>query len=162
TSRPHMRLQWRDVLVTEQDGTGLGAKRAGNAVDQRGLSRTIRADEAKPFPRANFDADIVDRGKAAEALGNRTDPQQGSLGFGQRHASPSLRLPRSLRMRPMMPSGAPTTNRTSTTPRISTFTSEEMVTVSNCCVVLSRIAPIIGPDQCAVPPISDIASVDTE
>src|SRR4029453_17082870 len=67
-ARAHMRLQRRDVLITEQDGTGLGAKRAGNAVDQRGLSRTIRADEAKALPLTNFDADIVDRGKAPEAL----------------------------------------------------------------------------------------------
>src|SRR5262249_45165541 len=150
------------VLVAEQDGAGLGAKRAGNAVDQRGLSRSIRADQAETLARTNLDADIVDCGEAAETFRERNDPQQGGLGFGDRHASPSLRLPRSLRIKPMIPSGAPTPNRTSITPRISRFTSEEMVTVSNCCVVLSRIAPMIGPDQCAVPPISDIASVETE
>ena len=61
-----------------------------------------------------------------------------------------------------MPSGAPTTNNTNITPSISTFTSDEMVTVSNCCVVLSNIAPMTGPIQCAVPPIKDIASVETE
>ena len=43
-----------------------------------------------------------------------------------------------LRIRPMMPSGAPTTNNTSITPSISTFTSDEMVTVSNCCVVAQQ------------------------
>ena len=39
-----------------------------------------------------------------------------------------------------MPSGAATTNSTSITPSNSTLTSDEMVTVSNCCVVLNRIA----------------------
>ena len=62
----------------------------------------------------------------------------------------------------MMPSGAATTNSTSSTPTTSTLTSDEMVTVSNCCIVPSRIAPMTGPAQCAVPPISDIASAETE
>ena len=62
----------------------------------------------------------------------------------------------------MMPSGAATTNSTSITPSTSTFTSDEMVTVSNCCVAPSRMAPTTGPAQCAVPPISDIASTETE
>ena len=62
----------------------------------------------------------------------------------------------------MMPSGRATTNSTSMTPSTSTFTSDEMVTVSSCCVVPSRIAPRTGPVQCAVPPISDMASAETE
>ena len=62
----------------------------------------------------------------------------------------------------MIPSGATTTKSTSITPSTSTLTSDEMVTVSNCCVVPNRIAPMIGPAQCAVPPISDIASTETE
>src|SRR5206468_6595178 len=97
-----------------------------------------------------------------ETLCKRNDPQQGYPDFGGHHSLPSLRCRKILRINPMMPSGAPTTNSTSITPSTSTFTSDEMVTVSNCCVVLSRIAPTIGPDQCAVPPISDIASVETE
>ena len=46
-ARAHVRLQPRDVLVTEHHGAGLGTERAGNTVDQRGLSRAVRADEAE-------------------------------------------------------------------------------------------------------------------
>ena len=45
----------------------------------------------------------------------------------------------------MMPSGAATTNSTSIRPSTSTLTSDEMVTVSNCCVTPSRMAPTTGP-----------------
>ena len=62
----------------------------------------------------------------------------------------------------MMPLGATTTNSTSMMPSTSTLISDEMVTARNCCVEPSRIAPSTGPIQCAVPPISDIASAETE
>src|SRR3984957_15868647 len=161
-ARPHMRLQPRDVFITEQDSAGFGPQRAGNAVDQRRLPRTVGADESETLSLTNVDADVVERDEAAEALGERGDTQQRRPEFGRHHPSPSLRLPRSRPTRPIMPSGAATTNSTSITPSTSTFTSEEMVTVSNCCVVLNRIAPTTGPTQCTVPPISDIASTDTE
>ena len=90
-ARAHMRLQRRDVLVAEQDSARLGAERAGNAVDQRGLARAVRTDQAEPLPRTNVDADIVDRGEAAEAFGQRNDPQQRRRSFGSHHAPPSLR-----------------------------------------------------------------------
>ena len=63
---------------------------------------------------------------------------------------------------PMMPFGATTTNTTSITPTTSTLTSEEIVTVTICCMVPSRMAPSTGPIQCAVPPIIGIASAETE
>ena len=91
----------------------------------------------KRSPWLNIDADIVERGEAAEtSWSSGSDLQQGRV---RRSASPSwLRPPalrRSLRPHsPMMPSGAPTTNSTSMMPSTSTLTSEEMVTVSNCCV----------------------------
>jgi len=61
-----------------------------------------------------------------------------------------------------MPFGAATTNSTSMTPSTSTLISEEIVTARNCWVPPSRIAPMIGPIQCAVPPISYIASTEAE
>ena len=70
-ARAHMRLQPRDVLAAEHHGAGLGTERAGNAVDQRGLSRAVRADQAEALSRTNLDADIVERGEAAEALCQR-------------------------------------------------------------------------------------------
>src|ERR1700730_1255640 len=163
-TRAHMRLQPRDVLVTKHHCSGLGTERAGNAVDQRRLSGTVRADEAEALSRANIDADIVQGGEAAEALCERGDPQQGPRLWsgGGHHGSLPARLRAALRISPMIPSGASTTNSTSITPSTSKFTSDEMVTVSNCCVTPNRIAPTTGPAQCAVPPISDMASTETE
>src|SRR5258707_376818 len=162
-ARADVRRQPRDVLVTEHHGAGLGTEGARNAVDQRRLSRAVRADEAEPLSRANIDADIVQGDEAAEALCERADLQQRRLrSAGRRHALLPLRLRRALRIRPMIPSGATTTNSTSITPSTSTFTSDEIVTVSSCCVAPNTIAPTTGPAQCAVPPISDIASTETE
>src|SRR6266478_3560976 len=164
TARAHMRLQARDVLVAEHHGAGLGTERAGNTVDQRRLSRAVRADEAEALSRTNVDADIVERGEAAKTLCERCDPQQRRRlrSAGGYHHLPSLRLRPTLWIRPIIPSTATTKNSTSITPSTSTFTSDEMVTVSSCCVEPNRIAPTTGPAQCAVPPISDIASTETE
>src|ERR1700678_4135598 len=148
----HVRRQPRDVLSTEDDSRGLGAEGAGNAVDQRGLAGAVGTDQAEAFARLDIDADIVERGETAEALGQPFDPQQWKFGNGRgRHVLPSAR--RLLRNSPMMPSGAATTNSTSMTPSTSTFTSEEMVTARSCCVTPSATAPITGPIQCEVPPI---------
>src|ERR1700719_1453549 len=157
-----MGRQPRDVLAAEDDGGRLGPERAGNAVDQRGLAGAIRADQAEALAGLDIDADIVERGEAAEALCQCIDPQQRKVcRAAGGHALFSARR-RLLRNSPMMPSGAATTNNTSMTPSTSTFTSEEMVTARSCCVTPSRIAPITGPTQCAVPPISAIASTETE
>src|SRR5262249_37924526 len=127
-ARAHMGLQRRDVLVAEHDGAGLGAERAGNTVDQRGLAGAVRADEAEALARRNLDTDIVKRGETAKAVGERNDPQQRRRGLGGHVSFPSLRLRKILWTSPMMPSGAPTTNSTSITPSTSTFISDEMVT----------------------------------
>ena len=56
-----------------------------------------------------------------------------------------------------MPCGARMTKATSITPTISRFNSDEIVTVAHCCSVPSSSAPITGPNQVVVPPISGIA-----
>ena len=61
----------------------------------------------------------------------------------------------------MMPFGAATTNTTSITPTISSDSAEEIVTVATCCNVPSSTAPMIGPSQLEVPPISGMAIVLT-
>src|ERR1700744_5634411 len=157
-----MRRQARDVLVAKHNGVGFGTERAGNAVDQRGLAGPVGTDQAEALARPNIDADVVERGEAAEPLGQPGDPQQRRFCVRSRHPLPSARLPVARRTRPRMPSGAATTNNTSITPSTSTFTSDEMVTASSCCVTPSTIAPTTGPIQCAVPPITAIASTVTE
>ena len=56
-----------------------------------------------------------------------------------------------------MPLGASTTKATSSTPTMSTPSSEENVTVAHCWSVARRIAPISGPTQLVVPPIIGMA-----
>src|SRR4051794_33984942 len=115
-----MRRQSRDILAAEQHGAGLSPERAGNAVDQCGFSRTVRADQAETLSRMNIDADIVQGSKAAEAFGEAADPQQRQLRSGGHHASPPARLRPCRRIRPIRPSGAATTNSTSMAPSTST------------------------------------------
>ena len=49
------------------------------------------------------------------------------------------------------------TKATSSTPTISRFTAEEIVTVATCWIVPSRSAPTSGPIQLVVPPIIGMA-----
>src|SRR6266700_2833032 len=58
---------------------------------------------------------------------------------------------------PMMPLGASVTNTTSSTPTISRFQAEEIVTWTTCCTEPSRTAPITGPSQLIMPPIRGMA-----
>src|SRR5271168_3993863 len=151
--RAHVRRQPRDVLAAKDHGRGLGTEGTGNAVDQRGLAGAVGTDQAEALAGLDIDADIVERGEAAEALGQPLDPQQRKFSNGRgRHVLPSARRPR--RNSPMMPSGAATTNSTSMTPSTSTFTSEDMVTARSCWVTPSTMAPITGPIQCEVPQIN--------
>src|SRR6185295_6461677 len=159
---PQVRRQLGDVLAAEHHAAGLRTQRAGNAVDQRRLARAVRPDQPEPFAFADIDADIVERGEATEGLGQGRNLQQGRVRRSRRHGLPPARRRYRGRSSPMMPLGAPTTNSTSMMPSTSTLTSEEMVTARSCCVEPSRMAPSTGPIQCAVPPISAIASADTE
>ncbi|NCV39369.1 MAG: ATP-binding cassette domain-containing protein [Betaproteobacteria bacterium] len=63
--------------------------------------------------------------------------------------------------RPTIPSGATTTKTTSKRPTTRTFNSLEIVTVTICCKLESRMAPITGPIQWDMPPMIGIASADT-
>ena len=107
----------------------------------------------KRSPVRDVEADPVQRGEAAEVLGQALD-----LAAAAFIAS---RLRQCLRPARGCPRGAATTNTTSSTPTTSTFSSEEIVTVTTCCTVPSSTAPITGPIQCAVPPMIGIASALT-
>src|SRR6185295_12309912 len=115
------------------------------AVDERGLARAVRPDEAETLALGDVHADAVQRRKAAELLRQVLYFEEARHRF----------------TRPSIPSGAATTNTTSSTPTTSTFISEETVTVTICCTLPSNTAPITGPIQCAVPPMIGIASAFT-
>ena len=56
-----------------------------------------------------------------------------------------------------MPFGATMTKTTRRTPTSKRLTADEIVTVATCCSVPSKSAPISGPTQLVVPPISGMA-----
>jgi hypothetical protein len=87
-----MRRQLGDVLAAEHHAADLRTQRAGNAVDQRGLARAVRPDQAEPFAFPYVDADIVERGETAKRLGQGSDLQQGRFRRGcYRHGLPPAR-----------------------------------------------------------------------
>src|SRR5687767_4994936 len=135
--------QARDLLAVELDRAGVVAQRARDAVDQRGLARAVRPDQPEALAARDSDAHAVERGEAAEAL------RDGA--YLEERFSHFLNSPR-------MPSGAATTNTTSSTPTTSTLISLEMVTVTTCCRVPSSSAPMIGPAQCTMPPMMALPS----
>jgi hypothetical protein len=57
-----------DVLAAEPDAPGVGAERARDQVEERGLARAVRAHDAQELARLEAQADVVDREDAAEAL----------------------------------------------------------------------------------------------
>src|SRR5450759_4857241 len=58
---------------------------------------------------------------------------------------------------PTMPFGAIITNATNSSPTISRFAADEMVTVAICWEIDRRTAPTSGPIQDVVPPITGMA-----
>src|SRR5467141_2254444 len=141
--------QARDLLAAEHDRARLVAQRAGDAVDERGLARAVGADEAEALAFGHLEADLRQRAEAAEVLRHAFYLEERS------HHLSFFNNPRT-------PSGAATTNTTSSTPTTRTLISLEIVTVTICCTEPRRMAPITGPSQCEVPPIIGIASADTE
>src|SRR6516165_12089477 len=156
------RRQLRNLLAGEEHGPRVRTQGTGDAIDEGRLSGTVRTDQAEALAAPDIHVDVVDRDKAAEALGQRFNSQQSWFGRSElRHFCPPTRT-ENWRISPIRPFGATITNNTSMMPSTSTLISEEIVTASSCCVVPSRIAPSTGPIQCAVPPINDIASTETE
>src|SRR5882672_10454407 len=143
-----------DVLAVETDAPFLVPERSGDAVDERALSRAVGPDQADPLAGSHHEVDAVERGKTAKSLGHATHFEQRSghqRSFRRRQAS----------TQPMMPFGASVTKSTSSTPTIRRFQAEDTVTCTSCCTVPSRIAPISGPIQLIMPPISGMAMLLT-
>src|SRR5581483_4172231 len=149
-----VRRERREVRAFEHDPAAVAAQRTGDAVDQRGLARAVRADDAEPFAGTHAEAHFAQRAETAEALRQRPDLEQ-----RRAHDSPFRVLGR--RIRPSMPCGAATTKTTSNSPTMSTFSSEDTVTVTICCAPPSSTAPITGPIQLDVPPMIGMASAET-
>src|SRR6185436_4590213 len=129
---------------------GFVLQRAADAIDERALTRAVRADQAEALAGCHVEVDAVEGHESAEALGQAFDLEQ-RLG----HGCDLLRC--QSWTRPTMPLGAMITKPTSNTPTISRLTTEEMVTVATCCSVPSRMAPMSGPIQVVVPPIIGMA-----
>src|SRR6202171_2761797 len=141
------------IAALEADAARLGSQRSGDAVDQGALARTVRTDQSESLARPHEKIDALERDEAAEALGH-------SGNLKQRFAHRFLRR-RHASTQPMMPFGARVTNSTSSTPTMSRIQAEEIVTCTTCCTVPSSTAPISGPTQLIMPPMSGMAMLLT-
>src|ERR1700728_1636221 len=163
-ARALMRARALKRMAVEADRPRLVAQRTADAIDERALAGAIGADQAHAFARAHRKGNILQRHEAAEALAELVDLQKCGHGGGPA-STPSLRRPSrpvglccmNPRTSPTMPFGATITKPTSRKPTIRRLIAEEIVTVTICCNEPSRIAPINGPTQVVVPPISGIA-----
>ena len=71
-------LMWRemgDVLVLDKDLTAVGMIAAADAVDQRGFTRPIRADDGQDLPRPRLQAHIVQGTNTTEMTADVLDGQ---------------------------------------------------------------------------------------
>src|SRR6267143_3008200 len=141
--------QARDLGAVEHDRARFVPQCARDTVDQGRLARSVRPDQAEALAGRDLQADLAQRGEAPEMLRHASYLKERCNHF-------------SFLSRPSTPSGAATTNTTSSTPTTRTLISFEIVTVTICWTEPSRIAPITGPSQCEVPPIIGMASADTE
>src|SRR5580704_1851280 len=149
-----MRDQPVERLAVEDDRAGLVVQGAAEAIDQGRLARAVGADQAQPLAARDRQVDIVQGDKATKALAEPADLEQRlchHASLFRRHDCTS----------PTMPLGAMMTNRISSTPTISRFKAEEIVTVASCWIVPSRIEPMTGPIQLVMPPITGIATLLT-
>src|SRR5262249_22632630 len=143
-----------DIHASKKHPTAIGAQHPGDTVNEGGFARTIRPDQAKTLALAHLQTDVGEGLKAAKALGYVLNLEQ--------HISHQARSRcTSRRTSPTRPSGARMTKATRTTPTISRFKAEEMVTVAVCWAAPSKMAPTTGPSQVVVPPIMGIAKLFT-
>src|SRR5439155_2229754 len=144
-----------DVLSLEADAPFLVLERPGDAIDERALARAVRPDETDALAGPHDEVDALQRREAAEALRDAFDFEKGCghhLPFPRRQAS----------TQPMMPFGASVTKSTSSTPTMSRFHApRENITCTSCCTLPSSTAPMSGPIQLIVPPISGMAMLFT-
>jgi hypothetical protein len=60
------------LLAVDHDRAAVGIVKARENLDQRGLARTIVADQRQHFALTKLDADVDERGDGAEALADVT------------------------------------------------------------------------------------------
>jgi hypothetical protein len=65
-----VRLQWPALLAMEPDLAFLRVVKAVDDIQHRRLAGPVRADDGADLALADIEADILDRGDAAEALGD--------------------------------------------------------------------------------------------
>src|SRR5947207_522829 len=167
-----MRDQAVERMPVEDDAAGLVAQGAAEAIDQGALAGTVRANQAEPLAGRDAQIDAFQRDETAEALADSADSEDRPIrNAGVTHAAAwrciaasstaRTRARRRACTSPTMPFGATMTKPISKRPTISRFSAEEIVTVANCWIVPSRIAPMIGPTQLVMPPITGIATLLT-
>src|SRR5262249_46804780 len=128
-----VRLEAADLAPVEEDSSRVGGEQAGDQIEQGRLAGAVRADDGmQPSARERI-AQVVDRGEAAETLGQPLNAQDRlahdllghDLLVGSTCSRPSVRGRRSVnaanksRHSPTTPVGAKITTRIATSPTMS-------------------------------------------
>src|SRR6266705_2831519 len=152
----------RDAQVVEHRHADerLGDLEAARKAEAYAAVRRLRADVAPleaddALARSHHEIDAVESREAAKPLRDTGDDEKR---FTHLERSP---LRRQASTQPMMPFGASVTNSTSSTPTMSRFQAEETVTCTICWMLPSSTAPMSGPIQLIMPPMSGMAMLLT-
>src|SRR6516162_7460298 len=123
-----VRLEAADLTSAEEDASLIGREQAGDKIEQGRLAGAVWADDGMEPPACERVAQVVDRGEAAEALGQALDAQDRfahGLLVGSTCSGPFARDARSMRAAiqsrhsPTKPLGAKITTRIATSPTTS-------------------------------------------
>src|SRR5207253_3070266 len=71
-----VRLEAEDVMSVERDVSGVGVVEPGDHVEERGLPRSVRTDDADDLALLDVQVQLGQGGQAAEALGQAGDLEQ--------------------------------------------------------------------------------------
>src|SRR5208283_788654 len=141
---------WRfgNVVGVERYRSFIRRQDSRQAIHERALAGSIRADETDALALQQSEVNTGERGEAVEPFGNA-----GRLEDIGGHRRPRFQ-PRTM---PTTPLGARVKKTTSKIPTMKRFAADEIVTVNICWAEPSKIAPMTGPHQVAVPPTKGMA-----
>src|SRR5206468_3231891 len=83
--RPRLGAEAGDVLPVEDDAARVGSDEPRDEVEQRGLPRSVRADDAQDLPSVEIEGDIVDGRDATERSREIIDLKHGCSSLRDRH-----------------------------------------------------------------------------
>jgi hypothetical protein len=134
-----MRLPSGYVTSVQEDLSGVGPEKSGDAVKGSGLPGAVRPDEGMNVPAYHLEVDVVYRLDSAKGFGQTANYEC------VRHGDILIRL-----KMPTSPRGNAKTTRTKTNPKANCHAWNLVVNSSR--TKTKTVAPMIGPSNVPIPP----------